>query len=49
MRAHPHNRYLLLGDEDEGIGVLYTPTVFPHLPELERGTTTLTHIAEPPV
>jgi len=50
MRTHPHDRYPLLGDDDENvIGVLYMTTVFRHLPELERGDTTLVDLAEPPV
>lgn len=50
MRAHPYNRYPLLGDdEDDVIGVLYMTKVFRHLPTLERGNTALVDIAEPPV
>jgi CBS domain containing-hemolysin-like protein len=49
MRTHPHDRYPLLGDERDVVGVLYMTRVFRHLPELERGDTTLVDIAEPPV
>ncbi|MFB6230404.1 MAG: CNNM domain-containing protein [Salinibacter sp.] len=50
MRAHPYDRYPLLGDDgDEVIGTLYMTKVFRHLPELERGNATLVDIAEPPV
>lgn len=49
MRAHPYDRYPLLDEEDDVIGVLYMTAVFRHLPELERGDTTLAAIAEPPV
>lgn len=49
MRTHPHDRYPLIGDDDDVIGILYMTKVFRHLPELERGDTTLVDIAEPPV
>jgi len=49
MRTHPHDRYPLLGDDEDVIGVLYMTKVFRHLPELERGDTTLVDLAEPPV
>lgn len=49
MRTHPHDRYPLLGDDENVIGILYMTTVFRHLPELERGDATLVDIAEPPV
>ena len=50
MRTHPHNRYPLLDPDWENVyGVLYMTTVFRHLPELERGDTTLTDLAEPVV
>lgn len=49
MRAHPYDRYPLLGDDEDVIGALYMTKVFRHLPELERGDTTLVNIAEPPV
>ena len=50
MRAHPYNRYPLLDPDWETVyGTLYMTTVFRHLPELERGDTTLTDLAEPVV
>jgi len=50
MRAHSYSRYPLLDpDWDHVYGTLYTKTVFRHLPELERGNTSLAGIAEPPV
>jgi len=49
MRAHPHDRYPLFGDDGDVIGVLYMTKVFRHLPEPERGDATLVDIAEPPV
>lgn len=50
MRAHPYNRYPLLNPDWENVyGTLYMTAVFRHLPELERGDTTLTEIAEPAV
>ena len=49
MRTHPHDRYPLLGDDGDVIGILYMTKVFRHLPELERGDTTLVDLAEPPV
>jgi CBS domain containing-hemolysin-like protein len=50
MRAHPYNRYPLLDpDWDNVYGTLYMTTVFRHLPELERGDTTLADLAEPVV
>jgi len=49
MRTHPYDRYPLLGDEGDVIGVLYMTNVFRHLPELERGEAHLVDIAEPPV
>lgn len=50
MRAHPHDRYPLLGDDETDIvGILYMTNVFRHLPELERGDARLTDIAEPVV
>lgn len=50
MRAHPYNRYPLLGsDWDDVYGALYMTAVFRHLPELERGDIHLTDIAEPAV
>ena len=50
MRTHPHDRYPLSGDDgEEAIGILYMTKVFRHLPELERGDTTLVNLAEPPV
>lgn len=50
MRAHPHDRYPLLGDDETDIvGILYMTNVFRHLPELERGDAHLTDIAEPVV
>jgi len=50
MRAHPYNRYPLLDPDWENVyGTLYMTTVFRHLPELERGDTTLPDIAEPVV
>lgn len=50
MRAHQYDRYpLLRGGWTDVAGMLYTPTVFRHLPELERGDLTLADIAEPVV
>jgi len=50
MRAHSYDRYPLLDpDWDDVYGTLYLTAVFRHLPELERGETTLTDIAEPVV
>jgi len=50
MRTHPHDRYPLLGNGwDDVRGTLYLPTVFRHLPELDRGAATLGDIAEPVV
>lgn len=50
MRAHPYNRYPLLDPDWENVyGTLYMTTVFRHLPELERGDTTLVDLAEPVV
>jgi CBS domain containing-hemolysin-like protein len=50
MRAHPYDRYPLLDpDWDNVYGTLYMTAVFRHLPELERGDTTLIDIAEPVV
>jgi CBS domain containing-hemolysin-like protein len=50
MRTHPYNRYPLLDPDWENVyGTLYMTTVFRHLPELERGDTTLPDIAEPVV
>lgn len=50
MRAHSYDRYPLLDpDWDNVYGTLYTTAVFRHLPELERGETTLADIAEPVV
>lgn len=50
MRAHPYNRYPLLGEgSDEVVGILYMTEVFRQLPELERGERTLADLAEPVV
>jgi CBS domain containing-hemolysin-like protein len=50
MRAHSYDRYPLLDpDWDNVYGTLYLTAVFRHLPELERGDTTLPDIAEPVV
>jgi len=50
MRVHLYNRYPLLGDGWGDVrGILYLPTVFEHLPELEAGGTSLDAIAEPVV
>jgi CBS domain containing-hemolysin-like protein len=50
MRAHSYDRYPLLDpDWDNVYGTLYMTAVFRHLPELERGETTLADIAEPVV
>jgi len=50
MRAHSYDRYPLLDpDWDHVYGTLYLTAVFRHLPELERGDTTLPDIAEPVV
>lgn len=50
MRANPYERYPLLGTGWEDVyGTLYLTTVFRHLPELERGETSLADIAEPVV
>jgi CBS domain containing-hemolysin-like protein len=50
MRTHPFDRYPLLGDGWADVrGALYLPTVFRHLPELDRGATTLDDIAAPMV
>ncbi len=50
MRAHPYDRYPLLDAGWENVfGTLYMKTVFRHLPELRRGETSLTDLAEPVV
>lgn len=50
MRVHPYNRYPLLDPDWENVyRALYLTIVFRHLPELERGDTTLADIAEPVV
>lgn len=50
MRTHQYDRYpLLRGGWDDVVGVLYTASVFRHLPELRAGTVELADIAEPVV
>lgn len=50
MRAHPYNRYPFLDPDWESVcGTLYMTMVFRHLPELERGETTLSELSEPVV
>lgn len=50
IRAHQYDRYPLLNEGwSNSVGMLYTTTVFRHLPELERNEKTLADIVEPVV
>lgn len=50
MRAHPFDRYPLVGDTlDDVRGAVYTPAVFRDLQALQSGERTLDDVAAPPV
>lgn len=50
MRAHPFDRYPLVGDAPDDVrGAVYTPAVFRDFEALEAGEKTLEDVAAPPV